>query len=524
MNIYQSDYTQKPLIFELIKHHENAAAKKHLEAYPEEIRLKGWMDDTPLHVASSSGNLEMLHYLIEKGAEINAERSGVYATPLCWAENVEIAQTLLDYGATMHDLELFMATRLSKTEVADLLLSSGAKINPAEPQYLQAATTAIIQVYLDHGINISLPDKHGQTLLHHLAWMDLPEVFDFAYKNGCNWQKDGSNRTPYQLARQGKRQLMIEHIRTHYADLIAYRSTPIDVNDYAFEAVHFLRQSPTQPTVFIGMSGSTNLLRYELIDAELILVRVVHIDTPTIRNFTFNSYGNILLPTTENKVLVIEQITLQILYTMELPEQMPLDQLTYLPEKRIFIGSSDRWKIALLDEDLKIIHEKSAEDGTFLPKINPDESLIAFDSYDQETYFNLYSLTDGPEIHFIETFFKEWENTSSGFAFNGNEFAVSFPGELEYYAFQNGKPHKLWKIDISPYVSKHHLSYIACISADQLLVGKGKTLLFIDIHLQQIVREETLELASEIRELYTDRENKYLFVSTPSELKLLLLS
>ena len=110
-NKYQSDHTTTPKIFELIKDFKNQEAIQYLRENPSEINLKGWMDHTPLHKAAECGNLELVNYLITNGARINAERSGVYATPLCWANNLKVAKTLLDNGATMNDRELDMATR-----------------------------------------------------------------------------------------------------------------------------------------------------------------------------------------------------------------------------------------------------------------------------------------------------------------------------------------------------------------------------------------------------------------------------
>src|SRR5689334_19098472 len=71
MNIYQRDYRQTPEIFTLISEHRNEETKRYLQKHRSEIHLKGWMDHTPLHVASESGNVEMVKYLIENGADVN---------------------------------------------------------------------------------------------------------------------------------------------------------------------------------------------------------------------------------------------------------------------------------------------------------------------------------------------------------------------------------------------------------------------------------------------------------------------
>jgi hypothetical protein len=187
----------------------------------------------------------------------------------------------------------------------------------------------------------------------------------------------------------------------------------------------------------------------------------------------------------------------------------------------MFLGSASNWELVLLTDDFKVIHKFKAEDGTMVPKISLDESLIAFLSYDQDTYYNLYQIDNDGTISFIRTFFKDWDNTSSGFSFQQNQFAVSFPSELEYYTFENGKPNKLWEMDLSKYTSKYNASYLAFIAPTTLVVGKGKILLIIDTEQQHITAELPLDVVAEIKNVYVDKDGEHLFVSTEKELQLL---
>lgn len=523
MNIYQTDHTKTPAIFTLIREHKNEKAKEYLRLNPDEIHLKGWMDDTPLHIASLSGNFEMVQFLVESGAMVNAERSGVYATPLCWADNYDIAKFLLDNGATMNDQELFLATRRDKVAVVDLLLSSGVKIDKARPQYLECKSIDCIKIYLKHKIEINGTDEHQSTLLHNLAWLDLPLVFDFAYKNGCPWQRDNSQRTPYYLAKQGHRENILNHFKEKYPELISHKIENVPIENYEFQRILFLKQSPSKSEWFIGLTENSTLVKYLLNEGELLINSIATIDVSNIHNYTFDKNGNIIIPTTDNKLLVVEQISFQLIYSIDLEADLALDQIEYLPSKKIFIGSSQNWELMLLSEDYKVIKRTKAKDGTIIPKINQNETLISFMSYDQETYYNLYSLNDDLSINFIYRFFKDWDNTSSGFSFNKNEFAVSFPNELAYYSFANGLLNKLWEIDVSKYESEDGLSYLVFADENIILVGKGKMLLSIDTINKVILQEIELDLSAEIRDLYTDREKEYLLVSTEKELKLIQL-
>jgi ankyrin repeat protein len=521
-NIYQTDHTQTPEIFILIQEHKNEEAKKHLKHNPSEIFLKGWMDNTPLHIASLSGNFEMVKYLLHKGANVNSERSGIYATPLCWADNYEIAKYLLEKGATMNDRELFCATQENKAEIVDLLLSNGAKIDKQEPQYLKCKSIECVKIYLKHKIELNGCDENKSNLLHKLAWLDLPEVFDFVYKNGCEWKKDSSSRTPYYLAKQGRCESILNHFEKYYSEIISNKVTHLSTENYHYERIFFIKENLLKLATFIALTKNSNLVKYSKSGNEIIINQIINIDVPTIRNFTFDYQGNIIVPTGDNKLLIIEEESFKHTKTITLPKDLVLDQITYLPSRSLYIGSSQNWEIVLLSENFEIISKTKAEDGTLSPKTNHN-NLIAFDSYDQETYFNLYHLKEDLSVQFIHCFFKEWNNTSSGFAFNSSEFAVSFPNELEYYLFKDDTITKIWEMDISKYHSKHALSYLAFKDEKVILIGKGKTILFIDKQEKKILKEIQLDLVSEIRNLYIDESKENLIIYTDNELKLILL-
>nr|WP_228420539.1 ankyrin repeat domain-containing protein [Chryseobacterium arachidis] len=523
MNIYQTDYKKTPEIFTLIKEKKNDDAIRYLKQNPSEIFLKGWMDNTPLHIASLNGNFEMVKYLVENGAEVNAERSGKFATPLCWADNLEIAQFLLDHGATMNEKELDLATNQDKFDIVDLLLSEGAKIDLTEPQYLECKSIQCIKIYLKHNIEIDGCNNFKSNLLHKLSWLDLPEVFDFAYNNGCPWQEDIGGRTPYYVAKQGRRENILKHFKEKYSDLISHQIVDIPIDHYEFERIFFLKQSLISPNCFIGLTVKNKLIKYVLENEELRIDRIAAIDISHSRNFSFDKNDNIVIPTADNKLLIVDQITFRLLNSVELENGLDLDQIEYLPLKKIFIGSSQNRKLVLLSEDYKVIKRSKAEYGTIRAKISKDNSLVSFLSYDQETFYTLYKIDDDLNITYIDSFFKDWNNASCGFSFHQNDFAVSFPYVAEYYSFKKRKLKKHWEIDISKYQSQHNHSCVSIINDNTIIVGKGKILLMIDIFHQTMNDELTLDLSAEIKDLYLDQNKENLIVSTDRELRVISL-
>jgi len=79
-----------------------------------------FLGETPLHTAAYYGNVEVVKYLISKGANIN-EKNNVGFTPL--------HNAAMDTGHEEHDT--------GKLEVAELLISKGADVNIEGPDDLK---------------------------------------------------------------------------------------------------------------------------------------------------------------------------------------------------------------------------------------------------------------------------------------------------------------------------------------------------------------------------------------------------
>lgn len=422
----------------------------------------------------------------------------------------------------MNYYDLSYAMGQQDYEAVDALLSKGVKINEQKPEYLNCLSIDLIKVFLKHGVDLNGCDAATKTtLLHRLAWADLPEVFDFAYNNGCTrWTKDRSWRTPYILAQEGRREKMLHHLITYYPDLITNKIEPVDTETYSFERVHCFKQSVLNPDWFFGLTNNGILIRYRVENTELLVDKIVDLNVPLIRNFTFDKNENIIIPNGDRKLLIVDQENIQLINTIDLGDELILDQIEYLPLKNVYIGSSHRWRITVLGEDFKILSTVSAYSGTIDPMINRHENLIAFLSYNQESYYCLYELNDKLEIKFIYKFIKYYDNPSSGFAFNDNRFAVSFPLVFEFFRFVNGRVKKQWNIDISQIQSEYHLSSLAFINSNEIVLGKGKTLFYIDKKERKIVREEKVDLQAEIKDLFPDNNKENLIISTDAELKL----
>jgi hypothetical protein len=523
-NIYQLDHTQRPALFTLIEAQNLKAVKQHIAENPAEINLKAWMDHTPLHIAVAGGNIEIVEYLIQHGADVNARSESTYSTPLCWSNNPDITKLLLAHGANMNDLDLSLATAQDKYEILDYLLGRGAQINPQAPEYLKCKSVEAIKVYLKHGIDISGSDKQNSNLLHKLAWLDLPEVFDFAYNNGVPWQKDSSHRTPYTLAKQGSSKQICDHLLLHYKTLTSHAVKKVDPQAFQFEIIRCLKQIPNDPLFFVALTNNANLVKYKIVGDRFVMDTIINIDVPIIRNFTFDQHGDIVVPTADFELLSIDYQSFALKKTIETEAGLDFDQITYLPRKQKFIASSQKCEIVLLDEDFTFIKRTKTDNGTIFPLVNEDESLISFLSYDQETFYCLFQLEDDLKVNITGSFYNEYENTSCGFDFLHQEFAVSYPRDLELYHFENGKYAKTWSLDISKFKSAYGQSALVFISADMILLGKGRTLLFVEKEKRKIVEKIDLDLQEEIRDIFFDKKGQHIIVTTKAEIRLFPLT
>ena len=130
-------------IHRLIRDGEIEKAKALLDKDPELIKLReAELDQTPLHIAAHRGHVELVRYLLEHGAEVNARAYNRF-TPLCLTRDPAIVKLLIDYKA---DLEVVDASGwtvlqthastcgacqkeadLPERQIVKLLLEAGAK-------------------------------------------------------------------------------------------------------------------------------------------------------------------------------------------------------------------------------------------------------------------------------------------------------------------------------------------------------------------------------------------------------------
>ena len=120
-------------IFDAVRNGDLPKIKELVETDPQLVHVKNANQSTPLHVAASLNKIQILIYLIEKGALIN-EKNVSGRTALHYAaeaDYVEIAKILVDKGAdiTIQNSYSQTAMMIAGIHVAKLLVSKGVDIN-----------------------------------------------------------------------------------------------------------------------------------------------------------------------------------------------------------------------------------------------------------------------------------------------------------------------------------------------------------------------------------------------------------
>ena len=175
---------------------------------------------TPLRTAAFNGHLDIVSCLVEHGADVNARHDN-RSTPLmitCYNGHMNVATYLVEHGANIHLQNkngytcLHFAAEKGHVEVVSKLLAFGAKekqdyVNTRNnPGTTPLMTTCLnghmnVATYLvEHGANIHLQDKAGDTCLHCAAKGGHVEVVSKLLALGAKETQNCQRLTPLLIA------------------------------------------------------------------------------------------------------------------------------------------------------------------------------------------------------------------------------------------------------------------------------------------------------------------------------------
>jgi ankyrin repeat protein len=155
--------------------------------YGSDVKAVDKNGNISLHTAAPLGIIEIVQFLISRGADVNA-KNNAGNTPLHWvvttsrdAKNVEVIKLLISAGANVNvkndnlggKTPLHMAAENSNTEVVKLLISAGADVNAESrtgtPLHRAAddGNIEVAKILISHGadVNAKISDTLSQTPL-----------------------------------------------------------------------------------------------------------------------------------------------------------------------------------------------------------------------------------------------------------------------------------------------------------------------------------------------------------------------
>ena len=233
VNARQS-FDRTPLMITCSNGHVNVAT--YLVEHGANIHLQDKDGCTCLHFAAEGGRVEMVTKLLGIGVKENQDyvnaRNHSGSTPLmrtCYNGHVNVATYLVEQGANIHlqdedgDTCLHYAAEGGHVEVVSKLLAVGAKENQdcVNARNHSGSTLLMITCYfghvnvatylVEHGANIHLQDKDGDTCLYYAAQRGHVEVVSKLLALGAKETQNCQRLTPLLVASNHCKIEMVEY-------------------------------------------------------------------------------------------------------------------------------------------------------------------------------------------------------------------------------------------------------------------------------------------------------------------------
>ncbi len=161
-----------------------------LAAHGADLEARDMRGNTPLHIGSKFNQLALVEFLLASGANVNTYDQGGW-TALFWASSVQIATLLLDHGADIDGVgedtrnPLHFHAMMPDQEIALLLITRGADINKQDcegktPLHWAAygGNSEVAERLLMKGARTRVRDNNGRTALDCARVRNNPEVLD----------------------------------------------------------------------------------------------------------------------------------------------------------------------------------------------------------------------------------------------------------------------------------------------------------------------------------------------------------
>ncbi|XP_044729552.1 serine/threonine-protein phosphatase 6 regulatory ankyrin repeat subunit A-like [Chrysoperla carnea] len=189
---------------------------------------------TPLHTAVIKGNKEIVNLLIKNKAKVNAKSD--HGTPLQLAmiiAHLEILKFLIAKGADINVVDNKMvkpAVLAGNKDIVETLLKTKPHINIKDPEYAELLHSAIIKghthlvkYFIKKGFDVNSNNFLNVTPLYIAAGIDQEEIAEILITNGANVNVVTEGGAPLHVA--------TEHGHNNVVQILLRNGASIDIKD-----------------------------------------------------------------------------------------------------------------------------------------------------------------------------------------------------------------------------------------------------------------------------------------------------